>query len=147
MLGILAVNVLSFAGPGSAAYSPDVPGPGSAADHWAFAFTFVFFEGKMRALFSILFGASLLLFIVSGFAWALLTRTPVKMNVMRDRASLAREVEVRERAGQLSGNEAVLIRIGLIQATIRYALDHEKLSDAARDLMQNALGEMGVFET
>jgi cytochrome c oxidase accessory protein FixG len=36
---------------------------------------------------------SLLLFIVSGFAWALLTRTPVKMNVMRDRASLAREVE------------------------------------------------------
>jgi UTP--glucose-1-phosphate uridylyltransferase len=37
--------------------------------------------------------------------------------------------------------------IGLIEATIRYALDHEKLSDAARDLMQNALGEMGVFET
>jgi cytochrome c oxidase accessory protein FixG len=37
--------------------------------------------------------SSLLLFIVSGFAWALLTRTPVKMNVMRDRASLAREVE------------------------------------------------------
>ena len=36
---------------------------------------------------------SLLLFIMSGFAWALLTRTPVKMNVMRDRASLAREVE------------------------------------------------------
>lgn len=63
VLGILAVNVLSFAGPGSAAYSPDVPAPGSAADHWAFAFTFVFFEGKMRALFSILFGASLLLFI------------------------------------------------------------------------------------
>lgn len=63
MLGILAVNVLSFAAPGSGAYSPDVPDPGSAADHWAFAFTFVFFEGKMRALFSILFGASLLLFI------------------------------------------------------------------------------------
>lgn len=63
MLGILAVNVLSFAAPGSATYSPDGPGPGSAADHWAFAFTFVFFEGKMRALFSILFGASLLLFI------------------------------------------------------------------------------------
>ena len=37
--------------------------------------------------------------------------------------------------------------IGLIEATIRYALDNEKLSDAARDLMQNALGEMGVFET
>jgi UTP--glucose-1-phosphate uridylyltransferase len=36
--------------------------------------------------------------------------------------------------------------IGLIEATIRYALDHEKLSDAAREMMQNALGEMGVIE-
>jgi UTP--glucose-1-phosphate uridylyltransferase len=36
--------------------------------------------------------------------------------------------------------------IGLIEATIRYALDHEKLSDAAREMMQNALGEMGVVE-
>lgn len=37
--------------------------------------------------------------------------------------------------------------IGLIEATIRYALDHEKLSDAARDLMVNALSELGVFES
>jgi UTP--glucose-1-phosphate uridylyltransferase len=36
--------------------------------------------------------------------------------------------------------------IGLIEATIRYALDHEKLSDAAREMMQNALGAMGVIE-
>ncbi|MBT2746674.1 MULTISPECIES: UTP--glucose-1-phosphate uridylyltransferase GalU [unclassified Lysobacter] len=34
--------------------------------------------------------------------------------------------------------------IGLIEATIRYALDHEKLSDSARQLMQNALAELGV---
>nr|WP_298133584.1 UTP--glucose-1-phosphate uridylyltransferase GalU [uncultured Pseudoxanthomonas sp.] len=34
--------------------------------------------------------------------------------------------------------------IGLIEATIRYALDHEKLSDAARETMQNALNELGV---
>jgi len=34
--------------------------------------------------------------------------------------------------------------IGLIEATIRYALDHEKLSDAARDTMQSALDELGV---
>ena len=34
--------------------------------------------------------------------------------------------------------------IGLIEATIRYALDHEKLSDAARDTMQSALNELGV---
>ena len=37
-------------------------------------------------------------------------------------------------------------RLGLIEATVRYALDHELLSDAARKLMQNALDEMGVVE-
>jgi len=36
--------------------------------------------------------------------------------------------------------------LGLIEATIRYALDHEKLSDAAQQLMQNALKELGVIE-
>ena len=36
--------------------------------------------------------------------------------------------------------------LGLIEATIRYALDHEKLSDAAQGLMQDALREMGVTE-
>jgi UTP--glucose-1-phosphate uridylyltransferase len=37
--------------------------------------------------------------------------------------------------------------LGLIEATVRYALDHELLSEAARKLMQNALDEMGVVET
>jgi UTP--glucose-1-phosphate uridylyltransferase len=36
--------------------------------------------------------------------------------------------------------------IGLIEATIRYALDHETLSDAARRVMQNALDELGVTD-
>jgi UTP--glucose-1-phosphate uridylyltransferase len=36
--------------------------------------------------------------------------------------------------------------IGLIEATIRYALDHEALSDAARETMQRVLGEMGVVD-
>ena len=36
--------------------------------------------------------------------------------------------------------------LGLIEATIRYALDHEKLSEAAATLMQNALNELGVQE-
>ena len=36
--------------------------------------------------------------------------------------------------------------LGLIEATIRYALDHESLSDSARQLMQNALDELGVEE-
>lgn len=63
VLGILAVNILAFSGPVSGSYAPDVPLPGSAADGWTFAVMLVLFEGKMRALFSILFGASLLLFI------------------------------------------------------------------------------------
>jgi len=36
--------------------------------------------------------------------------------------------------------------LGLIEATIRYALDHEKLSDAARGMMEQALRELGVAE-
>jgi UTP--glucose-1-phosphate uridylyltransferase len=36
--------------------------------------------------------------------------------------------------------------LGLIEATVRYALDHQLLSEAARSLMQNALDEMGVVE-
>ena len=36
--------------------------------------------------------------------------------------------------------------LGLIEATVRYALDHQLLSEAARTLMQNALDEMGVVE-
>ncbi len=36
--------------------------------------------------------------------------------------------------------------LGLIEATIRYALDHGKLSEPARGLMKNALREMGVVE-
>ena len=36
--------------------------------------------------------------------------------------------------------------IGLIEATIRYALDHEKIRGEARSLMQRALDELGVVE-
>lgn len=36
--------------------------------------------------------------------------------------------------------------IGLVEATIRFALDHEKISDAARDSMTKALQELGVID-
>jgi UTP--glucose-1-phosphate uridylyltransferase len=36
--------------------------------------------------------------------------------------------------------------LGLIEATIRYALDNETLSEAARAMMQSALSEMGVID-
>ncbi|MGY1457510.1 MULTISPECIES: UTP--glucose-1-phosphate uridylyltransferase GalU [unclassified Luteimonas] len=37
--------------------------------------------------------------------------------------------------------------IGLIEATIRYALDHEKLSEAAQGFMREALAELGVVDS
>lgn len=63
VLGILAVNIASFAAPGSASFSPDQPAPASLIDRLAFDAMLVLFEGKMRTLFSILFGASMLLFV------------------------------------------------------------------------------------
>ncbi len=62
LLGILAINVTGFWGPQLATFSPLLPReePGGAA--W-YAIAFVLFEGKMRALFTVLFGASLLLFV------------------------------------------------------------------------------------
>lgn len=63
VLGILTINVASFAGGSSAALSPSLFGPASPADSLAFAANMVLFEGKMRGLFTVLFGASLLLFI------------------------------------------------------------------------------------
>ena len=36
--------------------------------------------------------------------------------------------------------------LGLVEATIRYALDHERLSDSARKLMHDALQELGIVD-
>ena len=63
VLGILAVNIAGFAGPSQSVLSPNLPFAASPADEAAFAAVFVLFEGKMRALFGMLFGASMLLFI------------------------------------------------------------------------------------
>lgn len=62
VLGILAINIAGFAGPSIGAITPNLPHRASFADEAAWAFGFVFFEGKMRALFAMLFGASLSLF-------------------------------------------------------------------------------------
>ncbi|MEY4159695.1 MAG: hypothetical protein RLZZ136_316 [Pseudomonadota bacterium] len=68
ILGILAVNIEGFAGPIAATLSPDWNGPVSGPSHFAFAAVLILFEGKMRALLSLLFGASMLLFIESAEA-------------------------------------------------------------------------------
>ena len=53
VLGILVVNVASFAAPESASVSPNLPRPGTAADSLAFMTVMILFEGKMRALFTL----------------------------------------------------------------------------------------------
>jgi uncharacterized protein len=63
VLGIVAINVSGFFGPQAATLTPTMPGPASGADEAVFAALFLLFEGKMRALFSLLFGASMLLLI------------------------------------------------------------------------------------
>ena len=63
VLGILAINVAGFAGPSIGTLAPNLTSPASFWDEVAFAFNFVVFEGKMRALFAMLFGASMALFI------------------------------------------------------------------------------------
>lgn len=63
VLGILAVNIAGFAGPPASILTPHIPVPGDFVDEAGFAAIFVVFEGKMRALFSVLFGAGMVLFI------------------------------------------------------------------------------------
>lgn len=63
VMGILAMNVTSFAMPMAAYFNPRAYGTESAADLWSYALSFVLVDGKMRGLFSLLFGASLLLVI------------------------------------------------------------------------------------
>ena len=63
VLGILAINIAGFAGPQIAALTPNWQGPTTPLDEAAFALGFVVFEGKMRALFTMLFGASMVLFL------------------------------------------------------------------------------------
>lgn len=68
VLGIVTVNVFGFAGPSTLLHNPEAlgrlpTGPASAAGEAVHSAMLVLFEGKMRALFSMLFGASLLLFI------------------------------------------------------------------------------------
>lgn len=68
VMGILTMNVLSFGLPDGAYMNPLAWGHGGPADLWTWATTFVLFEGKMRGLFSVLFGASMALVVDTAFA-------------------------------------------------------------------------------
>jgi uncharacterized protein len=63
VLGIVAINLPGFAGPAASTLSPHWPHPATWADEAVFAANFAALEGKMRALFSLLFGASMALLV------------------------------------------------------------------------------------
>jgi uncharacterized protein len=63
VMGILAMNIIGFAMPEWAYITPAAYGADSLADQIAWGFSFLFIDGKMRGLFSLLFGASMMLII------------------------------------------------------------------------------------
>jgi uncharacterized protein len=66
VLGILLMNILSFGLPGRAYGDPSVAGGETGANWWYWFINQIFFEGKMRAIFSMLFGAGAALLITRG---------------------------------------------------------------------------------
>ena len=63
VLGILLLNIVAFAMPQTAYMNPRAYGGWHDADLAAYLINFVLFDGKMRGLFSFLFGASMLMVI------------------------------------------------------------------------------------
>jgi uncharacterized protein len=63
VMGILAMNIIAFAMPEMAYLTPALDGPASLGDIVSWAFSFIAADGKMRGLFSLLFGASMLLIV------------------------------------------------------------------------------------
>ncbi len=61
VMGILTMNIVAFAMPEAAYANPRAFGGDTGADLAAYLVNFVLFDGKMRGLFSLLFGASALL--------------------------------------------------------------------------------------
>jgi uncharacterized protein len=61
LLGILLLNIVSFGMPEAAYFNPRAYGGWHGADLAAWLVNFLFFDGRMRGLFSFLFGASLLI--------------------------------------------------------------------------------------
>jgi uncharacterized protein len=63
VMGILAMNIVGFAMPFQAYMNPVALGPISDADLASWVVSFILVDGKMRGLFSFLFGASMMLVI------------------------------------------------------------------------------------
>ena len=80
VMGILAMNIVAFAMPFQAYMNPAAYGSHSVADYASWAFNFILIDGKMRGLFSFLFGASMLLVIERAVAAG---RSPAKVHYLR----------------------------------------------------------------
>ncbi len=63
VMGILWMNITAFALPQSTYFNPAASGPLSTGDIAFWAVSLIAVDGKMRALFAMLFGASILLLI------------------------------------------------------------------------------------
>src|SRR5262245_42549868 len=61
LLGILVMNITTFAMPGIFDFNPTAVGPMSGLNRTLWVLRFVLFDGKMRAIFSMLFGAGVIL--------------------------------------------------------------------------------------
>lgn len=62
LLGILIMNIIGFALPIGAYFNPVADGATSGINLWAYGIMDTFFEGSMRTIFSMLFGAGVILF-------------------------------------------------------------------------------------
>jgi uncharacterized protein len=80
VLGILVMNIQSFALPSNIFVDPQVVGGNRVDNVISYLMGFIFFEGKMRGLFSVLFGASMMLFIQRAL---LAEQDPVKSQLRR----------------------------------------------------------------
>lgn len=63
VMGILIMNIVGMGMPDAAYFNPRAFGGATGVDLWVYLVNFVAFDGKMRGLFSFLFGASMLLVI------------------------------------------------------------------------------------
>ncbi len=80
VMGILAMNIVSFAMPEWAYVTPKAFGGETIADQIVWFLSFVFIDGKMRGLFSLLFGASMMLVIERA---AMKGESPAKVHYAR----------------------------------------------------------------
>ena len=75
VLGILFANIVAFSQPMQAYYwPPAMPQPVSRADEAVWLVQYVLVDGKMRGLFSLLFGAGMVLFVDRQGTWLQLRR-------------------------------------------------------------------------